>query len=62
MHTADIRGYCIVGKVGDAYLIHLHTADERKIVIYLDDVNKNIVISNFKKLSAKSKEVHRICC
>ena len=40
----------IGGKVADAYLIHLHTADERKIVMYLDDTNKNIVDSNFKKL------------
>lgn len=55
MRPIDIRGYSIAGKVADTNLIHLHTADEREIAMYLDDVNKNIVISNFKKYARREK-------
>jgi len=57
MHPADIQDYCLVGKVADAYLIHLHTTDERVIKMYLDDANKNIVISNFKKVRPQGEKL-----
>lgn len=57
MRPIDIRGYSIAGKVADTNLIHLHTADEREIAMYLDDVNKNIVISNFKKVRPQGEKL-----